>query len=563
MTGSVFQAVVSGWALAMVRVLVWGTLVLLAAGVADRAIGARAPRARSWVWRLAWIQLALLLVPGSGRLVLPEPLRPPQNWEVALPEPLPAAASTHPDLSTRAEGTVTISGTAFAGLPGAPGESGGESREPRRAAASPLSLWPAGLFSVWLVWTLTGIALLSRRRTQALRWIDEARGTTDSEFTSWAERWREDLGIRCRTTWSRWMSRRLQIRVHPAVGSPRVAGLWQPTILLPGGGTIPENEESARAVLDHEWGHVARGDLVWRWVRGWCRAALFFHPLVAWADRRTTLAEEMACDRLAMDAGALSAAGYGRMLVRWAEAERLQTSGAVGLAASMSRQAAGLLERLQGLAVSGGRLSRRRLVLLVLGLASVGLLGWVTTGGRRDIRQFDGRFPVLGFHVSRGQGHSLQMRRETLELFGLHLTRLQVVGHTGLTTFQPGLPSRVADVLSRLGLRPDLYTTESFASFSDGQDGYALFVRFRLGPSPDVESPDRLRAELVDEAGERVPLMNAGDLLNSLPGSEDVFRVWTLSPAPRTSGRFDLSLILQDEDKEVARLRLGRLGGTP
>ncbi|MBL9126260.1 MAG: M56 family metallopeptidase [Verrucomicrobiales bacterium] len=558
MTGDTFQAVVSGWALAMARVSTWGAVVILVAGVAERLIGGRSPRARSWLWRLAWVQLALLMLPASGRLVLPGSLRPPHGWDVELRNPAEPRSAASESAAPTLEGSAVPLATAA--------ERNGAARRSDVATRRSFGRegWSAALFALWTAGATAGVVLLGRRRIGALRWIESARMSTDSWFATCAECWRSDLGRRCRSVGSRWLAGRLRIRVHPAVGSPRVAGLWRPTLLLPAAGPIPENEEAARAVFDHEWGHVVRGDLVWRWLRGWVRAVLFFHPLVAWADRRTTLAEEMACDRLALDAGGLSPGGYGRILVEWAEAERHAASnGRMDLAAAMSRQAAGLLERIHGLDPDRPGLSRRRLALVCFGVVTVGLLAWISIGGRRDIRQLDPRFPVLGFHVSRGSGHSYASSRETLEVFGMRLSRVQVTTREGATTFPEGLPSRVAGLLSRLGIQPDLRTSVASAGFSDGREGYAFFVRFRSGAKPAVHAPDGLRAELVDDAGHRVPLLEAELFRPASTDGEDVVRAWTLAPAPRTSGRFDLRLVLEDEDKEVALLRLGRIGGTP
>lgn len=377
MLGDAFQAVVDAWASAMGRVAIAGTMVLLVAGWAERRIGARSPRARSWIWRFAWIQLVLLMVPGSGRLQLPESWRPPQDWDWVVPGRTEVAARGVPRPSDRIGVTASSLGVPPSAIPGEdPLGEGGMPRPPESWGAT------TAAFVVWLVLALGWVALLGWQRGTALRWIARSEPAKDPRLGAWIAEWKEELRRRIRSAGSRRMLDRLEVRVHPDVCSPRVAGVWRPTILLPTDGGVLGTEEAARAVLTHEWGHVVRGDLAWRWLRGWIRAALFFHPLVAWAERRTLVAEEMACDRMAMDGGKLSPAAFGKLLVRLAEAERsVARSRRMGLAAGMSRQAAGLLERMHGLASVEGRSSRRRLMMVGAWVVLMGVLGWVSLGG--------------------------------------------------------------------------------------------------------------------------------------------------------------------------------------
>lgn len=95
----------------------------------------------------------------------------------------------------------------------------------------------------------------------------------------------------------------VRMRLHPALGSPAVTGLFRPTVYLPPDAAA-WNDDTLRMVLLHELGHLARRDL---WTALTARLAClvhWFNPLV-WILRKHLLAQcEYACDARVIASGA-------------------------------------------------------------------------------------------------------------------------------------------------------------------------------------------------------------------------------------------------------------------
>src|SRR6185369_7852132 len=72
----------------------------------------------------------------------------------------------------------------------------------------------------------------------------------------------------------------------------------------------------------HELAHLKRRDLPWGWVPALNHLLFYFHPLVWLAAREWRLAQEMACDELAVRATQMPAADYGEMLLKVATQPR-------------------------------------------------------------------------------------------------------------------------------------------------------------------------------------------------------------------------------------------------
>ncbi|NRA25700.1 MAG: M56 family metallopeptidase [Opitutales bacterium] len=92
------------------------------------------------------------------------------------------------------------------------------------------------------------------------------------------------------------------IRVSDAVPSPFLFGYLNPTLMLPASADRWSTGKLV-AVFAHEKAHVRRKDL---WVRALAEAVtvvFWFNPLVWLAARRLRLAQEKACDDLALESG--------------------------------------------------------------------------------------------------------------------------------------------------------------------------------------------------------------------------------------------------------------------
>lgn len=85
------------------------------------------------------------------------------------------------------------------------------------------------------------------------------------------------------------------IAVSSGVAGPAVVGCLRPTLLLPP--SAAEAPESYRkAILNHEFAHVARHDVLVTRSAALALALHWYNPLVWWAVRRLALAAECACD---------------------------------------------------------------------------------------------------------------------------------------------------------------------------------------------------------------------------------------------------------------------------
>lgn len=86
-------------------------------------------------------------------------------------------------------------------------------------------------------------------------------------------------------------------------------------VVVPGELLAPESREDLQLVLAHELAHIKRRDLSWNWLHTIVKAVFFFNPLVWVAGRELRIAQEMACDEMAVRATGAGAARYGKTLL--------------------------------------------------------------------------------------------------------------------------------------------------------------------------------------------------------------------------------------------------------
>ena len=305
-----------------------------------------------------------------------------------------------------------------------------------------------------------------------------------------------------------------------------------------------------------------RFDLLWGCLRHLVNGLLFFHPLVWLAQEQAVLAEEIACDEAAIRGLNATISDYAGTLLKVTEQSRLSyRSSAALLGTGMSRAYRSMARRLQALQQVRNLYSRmtrgrRRWAtflacLAALALMPLGVMNWFHTSG---IRQIDPRYPVLGFKVSRGRSHSLAVKREVCRFAGFTLSRVfeDSIPTSGT---QPGasgarssagwtndtkaagttIPGRVAGVLRKLGLKPQLdvgaYNSEVYLP----DDSCVVFVRF--GYDPKYVNYEDIGAVLEDEHHGTVVL--APYRSEYPPQSGEYVKFWVVSPAPITrEGRF-------------------------
>jgi beta-lactamase regulating signal transducer with metallopeptidase domain len=125
--------------------------------------------------------------------------------------------------------------------------------------------------------------------------------------------------------------RTIQLRVHPAVAVPMLAGWRRPVVLLPS--TFANwSEERRRQVLTHEISHIRRGDVPAAQAAYLVSIIFWFHPIVWFALRRLYIERERACDDDVLAAG-MKASDYAAHLLDIARgAGRAAWLSAVGVA---------------------------------------------------------------------------------------------------------------------------------------------------------------------------------------------------------------------------------------
>lgn len=279
---SLAEAALQVWLDAIPRACLEGGAALAAAWAVCALLPRLSPAARCWLWRLAFVRLLVSLAWG-GAVALP--LLPP-----------PAAAS------------------------GAPAEWNGELPRvngpvdtrtmPAALAAVPPArpLLPLLLFAGWTLGAGACLLRLRREWRAAGELVRTARPVEADGLREAAAQVGEALGVR-----------RLPALLESSeLASPVLVDPLRPAVLLPEGLVRAANAADCRLALAHELAHLRRGDLAWGALPAAAHALFFFHPLVWVAIRETRLAQEMACDSLALAAAGCPAGPYGRLLVRLA-----------------------------------------------------------------------------------------------------------------------------------------------------------------------------------------------------------------------------------------------------
>jgi beta-lactamase regulating signal transducer with metallopeptidase domain/Tol biopolymer transport system component len=351
----------AAWSEALVRASWQGGLVLLFAGLVCRAWPSLAPRAQCWLWRLAYLKLLLAL---AGLPALDLPLLPPA----------PAAARADP----AAPGQMPRSGPQRS----SPGGAGPATQElslpPETEEARPtVACW---LLAGWLL----GVAVCAARLVRGWRTTGLLREGT------WPVQ-DEEL-LRCRDQ----LARRMVVPSAPelrwAAGSagPLLVGVSRPAILLPAECMPSCSLGEVRLMLAHELAHARRRDLLWGWLPAVVRALFFFHPLVAWAGREWRLAQEMACDELALRATKASPGAYGEVLLKVVPSRGRGAT--VLLAVGVVESYRTLKRRLNAMKYLRYPSRAERLLAagMILALAAAGLVPWRLTARPADTPQAEG-----------------------------------------------------------------------------------------------------------------------------------------------------------------------------
>lgn len=250
-----------------------GAVLVLVIAVLRGAFGKRLPR------RMFCVLWAVALL----RLLVPVPLPAPSSVYNApvLAEPFQAVTELTPAPGP-GEGIKNTAGSLPAGSRALPDHSG----EP----------------SVWLLLWLLGAAILGgcflRCHLRCRRTYAESLPVSDGP----ARRWLESHPLR----------RRVQLRQSDRVAAPLTYGLVRPVILLP----AAVEPEALSFVLAHEWTHVRRWDVLYKWLLCAALCIHWFNPAVWLLYVLASRDLELSCDEAVVSVlGPQSRSGYALALL--------------------------------------------------------------------------------------------------------------------------------------------------------------------------------------------------------------------------------------------------------
>jgi beta-lactamase regulating signal transducer with metallopeptidase domain len=272
------------WPWLLLQVSIKGSVLLLAALVACRALRHASAAVRHLVWAAALA--GMLLIPAVAAIV--------PDWHVAVVPPaalVPAVEALSSMEAPLGGGAATIGiidrlPVSHTGLPRvaagtyhvAPATSTGPLAANGFAWRSWLPwLWASGstLILLRLLLGVLGVWWLERRATMV----------TDAAWLEVAHRLAQRLGL----------SRAVTLLRGDRGAVPMTWGVLQPVVWLP-----PEAEtwcsERREVVLAHELAHVHRRDVVTQWIAHVALALHWFNPLVWLAVRQLREERERACD---------------------------------------------------------------------------------------------------------------------------------------------------------------------------------------------------------------------------------------------------------------------------
>ena len=310
-------AFLDAWTAAFWRASWQGAIAIGLAWSACRYIPRLSPNVRCWLWRLALLKMLLAIVPWH---TLDLPLLPKSlafsQAAVANARPESQGFGTiraaENDLSTASSPSNREVGKATAA-----GESESPGNASRRDSASPAAagiMWrylpaiQALLFCLWTIVLAIFVVMLGWRVRAARRWRREWRLIKDRDLLTLGERLSTKMGL---------FQPPVLFEAESCL-SPVVFGAMRTAIVLPAQLVAGSDLNRLQMILTHEMAHIRRGDLLGNWYSTLISGLFFFHPGVWLALRESRLAQEVACDELAVHQPEVSVADYGRLLVELA-----------------------------------------------------------------------------------------------------------------------------------------------------------------------------------------------------------------------------------------------------
>lgn len=276
------------WLETMLRVCLQGALALGLVWGLCRLFPRLPSAGRCWLWRLALLKLLIvfLCLPTLDLPLLPA-ADPPSSASMTTPTP----GAVGP-IAVAAASPAETEPVAAVSLPASP--------------ASAVPTTAGWLLLLWLgvmAWQGSrairqGIAVRQLRRS--------GRPLDGGQLDFWNVALCRDLHL----------SGVPHLLASSAIATPVLIGSFRPCILLPEALLSTCTPDELRLILAHELAHVRRRDLLWGWLSLLARLVCGFHPLVRLAERELSMAQEIACDELALHLTGAASAAYGSLLVR-------------------------------------------------------------------------------------------------------------------------------------------------------------------------------------------------------------------------------------------------------
>lgn len=295
------------WTNAMFRVLWQGSLTIAFIwGLTKLWPSLPAPH-RHWLWRLAYIKLAMLTLWHSSIAV---PLLPAPSPSV----PSPRIAQQSVGLSRIVPSPNKYSQIIPARKPATEINRALATSTESHANALVYPSWQSVLFLCWVFGVCLFLWQSSRRCRATVRLKREAEPTSASNLNA-------TLSDLCRMLK---LKRQPSLLRHPDIPSPLVIGCLNPSIIVPQTSSLDSHSQTARLILFHELLHIKRKDLWWVWLRIFVESITFFHPLIWLARRQWLLSQEMACDETVVTQSQITAPSYCQTLLELLEQSHQQ-----------------------------------------------------------------------------------------------------------------------------------------------------------------------------------------------------------------------------------------------
>lgn len=250
------------------------------------------------------------------------------------------------------------------------------------AAVSQQTSAPAITVSVWEIVWMAGFILCAVFFISAyLRCYKEFQTSLPTENT-FTRRWLQTHPLK----------RRISIRESSLISAPLTFGVWRPVILMPKK-TDWENEIVLQYVLEHEFVHIRRFDIVTKFLLIIAVCVHWFNPLVWVMDILANRDIELSCDeKVVYKFGHNTRAAYAKILIGMEETK----SGFTPLCNHFSRNA--IEERITAI------MKTRKTTIISLVLAIVLIAGTVTVFATSAQTDENGIFPVEGAEAFESSG---------------------------------------------------------------------------------------------------------------------------------------------------------------